>query len=123
MDQCDAGFSQAERSKFLDDKLTKALDQIEAVTVLLLANLEGLVHCPFCNYAAQCPPVEEDREFRCANPECGIVSCRLCQIETHIPQTCDEFAREKGYSARREIEEAMSAALIRKCNKCKSNEL
>ncbi|CAG9956253.1 unnamed protein product [Clonostachys rosea f. rosea IK726] len=123
MDQCDAGFSQAERSKFLDDKLTKALDQIEAAAVLLLANLEGLVHCPFCNYAAQYPPVEEDREFRCANPECGIVSCRLCHKETHIPQTCDESAREKGYSARREIEEAMSAALIRKCNKCKSNEL
>ncbi|CAG9980529.1 unnamed protein product [Clonostachys byssicola] len=120
MDKCDAGFSQAERSKFLDDKLTKALDKIEAAAVLLLANLEGLVHCPFCNYAAQCPPIEEDREFRCANSECEIVSCRLCQKETHTPQTCDESAREKGYSARREIEEAMSAALIRKCNKCRT---
>lgn len=118
MDKCDGGFSQKERRKFLDDRLIRALDRIESAAVLLLANLEGLARCPFCNYAAECPPVEEDKEFRCENPECGIVSCRLCQSETHVPKTCAELAREKGHSARREIEEAMSTAIIRRCTKC-----
>lgn len=42
----------------------------------------------------------------------------MCKLESHIPKSCDEFAKENGLSIRRQIEEAMSAALIRKCNKC-----
>ncbi|KAK5987997.1 E3 ubiquitin-protein ligase-like protein [Cladobotryum mycophilum] len=118
MDQCSAGFSPDERCKFLDDNLTAALDRIEKEDVLRLANLEDLSCCPFCPYAAICPPVEVDKEFRCLNPECEIVSCRLCKAKTHVPQSCEEFEMEKGYTARRKIEEAMSAALIRRCNKC-----
>lgn len=117
-ESCTAGFSFTERGKFLDSKLTSALDRIEQEAVLRLAQLENLVSCPFCPYAAECPPVEVDREFRCENPECQIVSCRLCKAETHIPRTCEEAALENGISARRQIEEAMSAAMIRKCNKC-----
>lgn len=46
------------------------------------------------------------------------MSCRACRKETHIPRTCEEAALEQGHSARHGIEEAMSEALIRKCNKC-----
>nr|XP_036580337.1 ring finger domain-containing protein [Colletotrichum truncatum]KAF6788249.1 ring finger domain-containing protein [Colletotrichum truncatum] len=117
-DGCNAGFSHSQRSIFLDDRLIAALDRIECEAVLRIAGVQNLETCPFCPFAAEYPPVEENKEFRCANPECQVVSCRLCRDETHIPRTCEEAARENGLSARREIEEAMSAALIRKCNKC-----
>ncbi|KAK0636666.1 hypothetical protein B0T17DRAFT_86791 [Bombardia bombarda] len=118
MDGCSAGFSLGQRALFLDDKLAVALGRIEQEAVLRMAGIENLETCPFCPYAAEYPPVEVNKEFRCDNPECELVSCRLCREETHIPKTCDEAAREKGISARRRIEEAMSAAMIRTCNKC-----
>jgi len=83
-----------------------------------MAGLDDLASCPFCPYAAECPPPETDKEFRCENPECGIISCRLCNKKSHVPMSCEEAEKEKGFSARREIEEAMSAAVIRTCNKC-----
>lgn len=83
-----------------------------------MAGIENLASCPFCPYAAEYPPVEVNHEFACAAPDCEKVSCRLCKLESHIPMTCAEYAKENGLSMRRQIEEAMSAALIRRCNKC-----
>lgn len=117
-DGCTGGFSVSQRRLFLDDKLTAALDRIEYEVVLRLSGIENLEKCPFCPFAAEYPPVEVDREFRCGNEECQAVSCRLCRDHTHIPQSCEEAAKDRGLSARQQIEEAMSAALIRKCNKC-----
>lgn len=83
-----------------------------------MAGIENLASCPFCPYAAEYPPIEVDKEFRCVRPECEKVSCRLCKLESHIPKSCEENAKDIGLSVRRQIEEAMSEALIRKCNKC-----
>ncbi|KAK4248301.1 hypothetical protein C7999DRAFT_40445 [Corynascus novoguineensis] len=118
VDGCAATFSKDQKELFLDERLATALELIEQEEVLRLAGIDGLEHCPFCRYAAEYPPVEENKEFRCENPECSLVSCRLCRQETHLPKTCQEAAQERGISARRTIEEAMSAAMIRKCNKC-----
>lgn len=118
MDGCGGGFSRGQRNLFLTPKLVVALDRIEQEAVLRMAGIENLESCPFCPFAAEYPPVEEDKEFTCQNPECEVVSCRMCRQETHIPKSCEESARESGLSARRKIEEAMSAALIRNCNKC-----
>ena len=119
MDQCSAGFSQDQRSLFLDTNMQVALERIEQETMLRLAGIENLETCPFCPYAAEYPPVEVNKEFRCENPDCEEVSCRLCRKLTHIPKSCAEAELENGHSARRTIEEAMSSAMIRKCNKCK----
>lgn len=117
---CNASFSMSQRKLFLDEKLIAALDRIEYEAVLRLSGIENLEQCPFCPFVAEYPPIEEDREFRCANTDCRVVSCRLCKESTHIPRSCEEMAREKGGSARLAIEEAMSQALIRKCNKCQT---
>ncbi|KDN67245.1 putative RING finger protein [Colletotrichum sublineola] len=119
LDQCNAGFSREQRRKFLTHKLSAALDRIENEAILRMAGLENLERCPFCPYAAEYPPIATNREFQCDNPDCQRVSCRLCKEDTHLPKTCEEAeaARDKGIGARHEIEEAMSAALIRKCNK------
>ncbi|KAL6694144.1 hypothetical protein J3F84DRAFT_395823 [Trichoderma pleuroticola] len=115
---CSAPFSLTERAKFLDKGLTTALERIEQDAELRAANIEGLVQCPFCSFAAICVSEEENREFPCQNPDCLVVSCRLCRGESHVPISCEEALQKTGFSARREIEEAMSSALIRKCNKC-----
>ncbi|KAI1011238.1 hypothetical protein LB504_002469 [Fusarium proliferatum] len=115
---CTAGFSHSERQKFLNKKLAAAIDRIEQEASLRMAKLPDLANCPFCRYAEEYPPVDVDREFRCRNDDCKITSCRLCNYETHIPKTCQEAAIGRGVDLRREVEEAMSRALIRKCNKC-----
>jgi TRIAD3 protein (E3 ubiquitin-protein ligase RNF216) len=119
MDGCQAGFSLEQRSIFLDAKTSVALERIEQEAVLRMAGIENLAKCPFCPYAAEYPPVEVNKEFGCDNPACGVVSCRLCDLETHIPKTCEEMRLDDGHSARHRIEEAMSKAMIRNCNKCK----
>lgn len=106
------------RAQFLDDHTRVALERIEQEANIRLAGIENLESCPFCPFAAEYPSVEVDREFRCQDPDCERVSCRLCKLDSHIPKTCEENAKENGLSIRRQIEEAMSAALIRKCNKC-----
>ncbi|KAG8669029.1 hypothetical protein FPOAC1_008416 [Fusarium poae] len=114
---CPAGFSFKERKKFLVDSLASVLDRIEQDENLRQAGLPNLARCPFCSYAEEYPSVTEDKEFRCRRPDCMITSCRLCNLETHIPKTCEEVAGAK-LDLRRQVEEAMSEALIRKCNKC-----
>ena len=117
-DDCKAGFSYEQRNRFLDQKTTIALERIEQEYVLLTAGIENLETCPFCPFAAEYPPVEINKEFTCQNSECEAVTCRLCRKESHIPKTCEEVEREKGAAVRLTIEEAMSAAMIRSCNKC-----
>ena len=115
---CNAGFSIAQREAFLDKKLKMALERIEQQAMLDMAGLEGLETCPFCPYAMEYPPVEVNKEFRCENPRCHRISCRLCRKSTHIPKSCAEAAQDEAYDIRHTIEEAMSEAMIRKCNNC-----
>ncbi|KAH9438951.1 hypothetical protein MCOR02_002539 [Pyricularia oryzae] len=120
---CRMGFSRTQILQ-LDSKLRFALERLEQDEAIRSAGLENLETCPFCPYAEEYPPVELDKEFRCRNPDCGITSCRSCRLETHIPKTCaeaaDDNAKDDSISARHAIEEAMSAAMIRNCNKCKT---
>ena len=115
---CKATFSRYERSRFLDDKTIDKLERLQQQDEIRMAEIQNLSTCPFCDFAAICDPIEEDREFRCHNPECEEVSCRLCKAKTHIPLSCEEFKKETGVSERRVIEEARTEALIRTCGKC-----
>ena len=118
MGDCSGKVPAAQRRLFLCAKTVAALDRLEQQAAIRMAGLDDLVSCPFCPYAAECPPTEADKEFRCENLDCKIVSCRLCKRKSHIPKSCEEVAKAEGPSARHEIEEAMSAAVIRTCNKC-----
>lgn len=118
MEGCEGGFARDQRLLFLDEPTMIALERTEQEAMLRMAGIENLASCPFCPFAAEYPPVEVNKEFQCQAPDCEKVSCRLCKLESHIPQSCEEFAKENGLSIRRQIEEAMSAALIRKCNTC-----
>ena len=123
-DGCPAGFSASSRLLFLDAKQNAKLDQLEIGFSVREAIPENLQDCPFCPYAEEYPAVEIQAEFLCRNPECMIVSCRACRHVSHLPLTCDEAKLEIGSEyVRKELEEAMSTGLIRKCNKCQHSQV
>ena len=76
------------------------------------AGLEGLVDCPFCEYATVMEG-EADRVLVCRNPDYGRESCRLCRETNHVPLRCDEAEKTEG--VRKEIEEKLTEAMIRQC--------
>lgn len=119
--QCKAGFSPTGLAEIIGTALVKKLDDLRQRDELDKAGIEGLEECPFCNFKAICPPLEEDREFRCMGPDCGKTSCRLCKLESHVPRTCEEITKERGVDARHQIEEAMTKAIVRICpnSRCK----
>lgn len=116
---CGAGFEPVQLNLIDDKRLLENLADLQQEQDIREAGLEDLEECPFCDYKAIMPPVEEDFEFRCANPECEKVSCRRCRAPTHIPISCEQHAKDKKACSRHTIEEAMTAALLRSCNSCK----
>ena len=53
--------------------------------------------------------------------DCQYESCRKCGKESHIPLRCDEVEKQKrADEGRLKVEEAISAAKIRHCPKCKT---
>uniref|UniRef100_A0A7S2UPE1 RING-type domain-containing protein n=2 Tax=Attheya septentrionalis TaxID=420275 RepID=A0A7S2UPE1_9STRA len=52
-------------------------------------------------------------------PECGVDSCRKCGDEPHIPLKCSEVEKKTETNGRKVVEEAMTAAKVRICPKCK----
>lgn len=116
---CGAGFAHAQLQLLSNKQLLEKLAQLQQEKDIREAGLDNLEECPFCDYKLIMPPVEEDFEFRCANPDCEQVSCRRCKAISHIPRTCEENAKDNKLNTRHKIEEAMTAAMIRSCNKCK----
>ncbi|ODQ55001.1 hypothetical protein SAICODRAFT_89121 [Saitoella complicata NRRL Y-17804] len=116
---CKSLFVMSEVRHFLPEKNLEALLRIQQEEELRMADLEGLVRCPFCDYA-EVIENPDDKEFRCKNEGCLEVSCRLCQLKSHIPKSCEEVAQDQKIDVRHAVEEAMSQALIRNCNSCKT---
>ncbi|KAH4039632.1 hypothetical protein HBI56_133970 [Parastagonospora nodorum] len=119
VDNCAGTFARKDLQQVLGDKTFERLEHLQQQEDLAAAGLDFLSECPFCDYKMECLPVEVDKEFRCQNKKCGKTSCRLCEKETHIPLTCKEADKDGQITLRHIVEEAMSAALIRQCNKCK----
>lgn len=115
---CEAEFNRSVIREVIGEKLMKRLEDLQQQDEIAKAAIDGLEECPFCEFKAICPPIEENKEFTCLNSECAKVSCRLCKTETHIPQTCEEAKKERGLEERHAVEEAMTAALVRKCPQC-----
>ncbi|QRV85512.1 TRIAD3 [Ceratobasidium sp. AG-Ba] len=122
MDQsgCKLAFSESEIQRFLSAKTFELWHRIKQEQEIELAQIPGLESCPFCSYAVVIEN-EQERLFRCENSECGVVSCRECKKEDHLPKTCKEVEQDKVLDARHAVEEAMTKALMRNCPKCDQN--
>ncbi|KAL1303752.1 hypothetical protein AAFC00_007094 [Neodothiora populina] len=120
---CQSAFTEVQLRLLPDTKLVEKLLKMQQDKDLAVAGVDDVVECPFCDFKAVCLPMEHDFEFRCRSSDCGITSCRRCQQHTHIPKTCEEAAQERSEDVileqRHKIEEAMTLALVRKCNNCK----
>lgn len=113
---CNGTFPHAALRAVLNPSLQSKLSTLQQADEVARAGLSGLVECPFCDFKAECAPVSEDREFRCANPSCRRISCRLCNRESHVPATCEQVeAASDGERRRHGVEEAMTEALVRTC--------
>jgi hypothetical protein len=118
---CHAGFEKALLQQVVGEKFLKRLEFLQQMDEISKSGIKGLEGCPFCEFKAVCLPLvqnEEAPEFSCQNPDCGKVSCRLCQCESHAPNSCEQAKKERGVPERREVEEAMTKALLRTCPKC-----
>ncbi|BGP43945.1 hypothetical protein JCM10450v2_008157 [Rhodotorula kratochvilovae] len=117
---CTARFDPATYSSFLAPKMVDSLSALAQQKDLDEAfdGVEGFEKCPFCPYACLVENPDE-RLFRCERTECRKVSCRKCRKEGHVPLTCEEADEERRLPGVHAVAEAMSAALIRPCPKCK----
>jgi TRIAD3 protein (E3 ubiquitin-protein ligase RNF216) len=59
--------------------------------------------------------------LRCENEECLRVTCRACQKPDHLPKSCADYEADLKANSIHKVEEAMTAALVRKCPKCQQN--
>jgi hypothetical protein len=116
---CSASLCWSSIAKAVDIKTFDRLEFNKQQAEILAADLEGLEQCPFCEFKAICDTVDVDPVFACQNPECGIVSCRKCHLESHLPKSCEEHKKENDLTARHRVEEARSDAVMRTCPKCK----
>lgn len=115
---CTGTFTRKQLQVLLPQRTFELLEHMQQQAEIAAAGLDFLSECPFCDFKMECLPVEVDKEFRCQNSKCGKTSCRLCQKETHVPLNCEEAKKDSQITLRHIVEEAMTSALIRKCNRC-----
>ena len=113
--QCRQEIHWQQLARALDPVLLSKLLQNRQAEEVNEAGLEGLVSCPFCPYQTVMEG-EADKVLVCRNPDCGRESCRQCRETNHVPRRCDEVEKTEG--VRKEIEEKLTLAMIRKCWKC-----
>lgn len=114
---CSAEFSLQTIQAAVSPKLFSKLAQKQALAEVKAAGIEDLESCPFCDFA-NIINNQEDKIFRCLNPDCMKESCRLCKEPSHIPLKCDEVEKDEAVKARTYVENKMTEALLRKCYKC-----
>lgn len=115
---CSSGFDLWALRKALKEKVLQKYDELQYRTTIEKAGLsESMSSCPKCDLAFELP--EEANLFVCPIEGCGYEACRHCGEPPHIGQTCDEVEREGEEQGRVRVEEAATAAIIRKCPTCR----
>lgn len=84
---------------------------LETKTALANAGITEATHTCKCGNCVIVP--DGCTVHMCA--ACGHGSCVLCNEENHIPLRCDEVEKDADAKIRHKIEEAMTEALLRKC--------
>jgi TRIAD3 protein (E3 ubiquitin-protein ligase RNF216) len=69
----------------------KQMEEVKA------AGIEDLESCPFCDFASI--PPQEDKVFRCLNPDCMRESCRYVTRLFNVLIYCSSFAGSKSITS------------------------
>ncbi|KZV74428.1 hypothetical protein PENSPDRAFT_648058 [Peniophora sp. CONT] len=119
-DGCKAHFGDSELRRVLPPKTLELYERVRQRRDVEMAGLDDMEECPFCDFKMIFEvDADTDKLFRCQNPECEQISCRKCKKIDHLPKTCAEVDEDKKLEGRHAVEEAMTAALMRNCPKCK----
>jgi TRIAD3 protein (E3 ubiquitin-protein ligase RNF216) len=97
-------------------KVLQKYDELQFQVSIERAGLDDVCTCPKCGFQAALDPSQ--RIFCCPVEDCQFESCRSCGEPSHIPLRCDEVEKDKETKGRLTVEEAITAAKIRKCPKC-----
>ena len=114
---CVAGFDRYSLEKALPKSTLEKYEELQVQVSIEKAGLNDLCTCPKCGFQAVLPT--EQRVFACPVDDCQFESCRECGEASHIPLRCEEVEKESETKGRLTVEEAITAAKIRKCPKCK----
>ena len=117
-DGCDGTFPMSQLRKALPTNILEKYEDRVQEESLSLAQMDDLVRCPSCDFAAILPP--EDKVFKCQNPSCAKETCRYCKEDwsEHFGLKCSEIEKSAQKDVRLSYEEKMTMAKIRKCPKC-----
>ncbi|VDC06967.1 unnamed protein product [Peniophora sp. CBMAI 1063] len=119
-DGCAAHFGDSELRRVLPPKLLELYERVRQRRDVEAAGIDDMEECPFCDFKMIFEvDADTDKLFRCQNPDCEQISCRKCKKIDHLPKTCAEMEEDKKLEGRHAVEEAMTAALMRNCPKCK----
>lgn len=108
---CEEEYSLHTLQNVLPPKMFSKIAQKKALAEVKAAGIEQLESCPFCDFAII--PGENDKIFRCLNPDCMKESCRSCKEPNHVPLRCDEVEHDAEVKTRVFIENRMTEALLR----------
>eukprot|EP00984_Skeletonema_dohrnii_P038522 scaffold41830_cov100-Skeletonema_dohrnii-CCMP3373.AAC.1 len=109
---CTSGFHEGQLRKALSEKVLKKYDEMQYAAVIEQANTTGdISRCPKCNFIAFAEKTVTT--FHC--PQCSFKSCRECGEEAHPGIKCDEVESKTETDGRKNVEEAMTQALVRTC--------
>lgn len=108
---CSSEFSIPTLQMVLDSVVFSRMAQRKQMEEVKRANIEGLETCPYCDFSNI--PAENDKIFKCLNPDCMKETCRECRHIAHIPLRCNEIEYDEDVKMRTYIENKMTEALLR----------
>ena len=118
VDDCRSQFPTSELHRCLPTDVLEKLEEQSMEADLRMANIDNLCRCPRCNYAIILSP--KVKVWKCM--KCGMETCRMCQVEwkEHVGLSCEEIETKDETALRKQYEEKMTAAKIRKCHSCRA---
>ncbi|EDO43053.1 predicted protein [Nematostella vectensis] len=116
--ECNSSFPLSQLKKTLPENILSKYEDRLQEEALSLAEMEDLVRCPSCEFAAVLP--SGNKVFKCLNQKCGKETCRHCKENwsDHFGLKCSEIEKKGEKDLRISYEERMTMAKIRKCHKC-----
>lgn len=116
--ECDSTFPMSQLKKTLESNILSKYEDRLTEESLCLAEMDDLVRCPSCDFAAILP--SGDKVFKCQNMSCLKETCRFCKEDwkEHFGLKCNEVEKKEEKNVRLSYEERMTMAKIRKCHKC-----
>jgi len=116
-ENCDSFYQMDTLRDVLDPNVFDKLDGNIQNMQIIKANLSNLESCPFCTF---CIIIENENEkvFKCLNPDCMKESCRFCKEPSHLPLRCNEIEQKNEVKMRTWIENKITESMIRVCKMC-----